>query len=132
MSGAPRGSSGRMSLIESSTKGTSRSGTSGGRASICASVRIGLRTTGPGSKYRSIAHALQGRHDVTEQDRCIELEPPQRLQGDLRGQLGFASQRLEVHFGAQLAVFRQIAARLAHDPDRVYATPAARGTPRGK
>jgi hypothetical protein len=53
MSGTPRGSWGRTWRIDSSTNGTSRAGTSGGSASICASVRIGSRTTGPGSNFSS-------------------------------------------------------------------------------
>ena len=67
-----------------------------------------------------------GRHDVAEEDRGIELEAPQRLQGHLGGQLGRAREVLEVDLGAQLPVLGQVAPGLAHHPDRACAAPAAR------
>ena len=67
-------------------------------------------------EFESDAHALQWRHDVAEEDGRIELEAPQRLHGHFRGELGAAGERRKIDLRAQLAIFRQIAARLAHDP----------------
>ena len=50
----------RTSRIVSSTNGTSRCGTSAGSASIWAAVRMGSRTTGPGSKARSTPMPCSG------------------------------------------------------------------------
>ena len=102
----------------SSTNGTSRSRHQLPPAHRSARrVRIGSRTTGPGSKVRSIAHALQRRHDVAEENGGIELEAPQRLQSHLGCKLRRARQFDEVDLRAKLAVLRQIAPGLAHDPD---------------
>ena len=84
---------------------------------------------------------LQRRHDVAEEDRGVEFETPQRLQGHLRRQVRRARQRLEVDLGAQRPVLGQVAPRLTHDPDRpvrrgwrrqaARKAPAARGATPG-
>jgi hypothetical protein len=60
------------------------------------------------------------RHDedVGKQDRRIEAEAADRLQGDLDGEVGIVAE-VEEASGAftRLAVLRQIAAGLAHHPD---------------
>ena len=61
------------------------------------------------------------RHDedVREQDRGVEAEAPDRLQRDLGGAARVVAEIEErAGLGAQLAVFREIAAGLAHEPDR--------------
>ena len=65
-----------------------------------------------------LAEGFRDDQDVREDNRCIEGEALERLQGDLGGKFrGFN------HFGKrvfllQSAVFRQIAPGLTHHPDR--------------
>ena len=75
------------------------------------------------------AHRLQRHQDVAEQDGRVEAEAPDRLQRDLAGQLRGLAQLDERDLLAHGAVLGQVAARLAHDPDRralVRARPAGR------
>src|SRR5271165_6080250 len=61
-----------------------------------------------------------GQHqDVAEQDCPVHAEPADRLQRYLGGQIGIGAERDEVaRLGADLSVFRQVTASLAHQPDR--------------
>src|SRR5581483_5500611 len=65
------------------------------------------------------AECIRYHQDVGEDDRGIEAEAPDRLQGDLDGELrGEAEIEEAARFGADLAIFRQIAPGLAHHPER--------------
>ena len=64
-------------------------------------------------------HRVGDGQDVGEQDRGIQIETPQRLQGDFAGQFRRLAQREKVTgLFAGGAVFRQVAAGLTHDPYR--------------
>ena len=66
----------------------------------------------------ALAHGLGHDKDVGKQDGGIEGKPAQWLEGDLGRQRGSAHEVGEGMPGLELAVFRQVAAGLAHDPDR--------------
>ncbi len=64
-------------------------------------------------------HRIRDSQDVGEQDRGVQREPAQWLHGDFAGQLRVLAKAHEAAgLGTGLAVFRQIATGLAHDPDR--------------
>ena len=65
------------------------------------------------------AHGVRHGKDVGEQDGGVEVVAGQGLQSDLAGQAGVLAQ-IEEAAGAfaRLAVFGQVAAGLAHQPDR--------------
>ena len=71
------------------------------------------------TKLHVLAEGVGDHQDVREHDRRIETEPPDRLQRHL---LGKPRRVAEVQERAglfpDLAIFRQITSRLAHDPDR--------------
>jgi hypothetical protein len=74
---------------------------------------------GAGRKGELRSHRHQRGEDVGEDDRGIEVEPVNRLQRHLDGDLGCAAHRQEVAgTTTDLTVLRQVPARLAHDPDR--------------
>jgi hypothetical protein len=61
-----------------------------------------------------------GTEDVAEQDGRVQRVAVQRLQRDFGGVLRVGGQAHEAAgLGARLAVFRQVAAGLAHQPDGV-------------
>src|SRR5690606_8815663 len=64
------------------------------------------------------AQRLQGRHYVGEDDRGVQREPSQRLEGDLDGDVGAAHRLHERAPLPQLPVLGEIATGLAHEPDR--------------
>ncbi len=65
-----------------------------------------------------LAQGVGHHQDVGEQDRRIEAVAPDRLQGDLDGHIRREAELEEtLRPGPQLAVFRQVAAGLAHQPD---------------
>ena len=64
------------------------------------------------------AHPEQRQHDVREHHRCVDVVPANRLQRHLGAELGLAADLEERVRLADLAVLRQRAARLAHEPDR--------------
>jgi hypothetical protein len=55
---------------------------------------------------------------VREQNGGIQVEAPQRLQGDIPGQFGRPHQVQETVLFAQSAVFGQVTPGLPHYPDR--------------
>ena len=63
------------------------------------------------------AERREGRHDVPEQDRRVERHPPQRLQRQLGDLLRLADRFEDVPVPSELSVLRQVATRLAHEPD---------------
>ena len=63
------------------------------------------------------AHRLQRHEQVGEQDRGVEAEPPDRLQRDLRGELGRLAQLEEADARAHLPVLGEVASGLAHQPE---------------
>ena len=63
-------------------------------------------------------HPLHRCHDVAEEDRRIQGEPPGRLEGDFRGQLRRFGEGKKIHGLPNRPVLRQIPSRLPHDPDR--------------
>ena len=68
-----------------------------------------------------------GQHEnVGEDDRGVEAETADRLQRHFGGQFRCEAQiEKAAGLGAHVAVFRQIAAGLAHHPDRRHRLPAA-------
>ena len=72
-----------------------------------------------GHEMQAQAHGLGDSQDVREQNRCIQIEAPQRLQRDLAGQLRVLAQ-VEKAAGllAQRSILRQVTTGLAHEPDR--------------
>ena len=101
------------------TKGTC-SGVRSGIASTSASVRTGSATTGPtpGDDVEVHADGLERQHDVGEEDRGVDAVPAHRLQGDLDDELGVHARLEHPDALADLAVLRQRAPGLAHEPDR--------------
>jgi len=63
------------------------------------------------------AHRVGNGQDVGKQNRRIELVAPERLQGYLAGQLRIPAKAHEVTgLASYFTIFRQVAARLPHDP----------------
>src|SRR5882672_9198078 len=70
------------------------------------------------------AERVGNDENVGEDDRGIEIETADRLQRDLGGELRREAQIEEAAgLGAELAIFRQIAAGLPHHPDRRHGLP---------
>jgi hypothetical protein len=70
-------------------------------------------------KREVLPHRIRHDQDVGEQDRPVEAEPPQRLQSDLGRGRAVVDQFEEAALAAaQLAIFRQVAPGLAHQPQR--------------
>ncbi len=73
------------------------------------------------------AERVGDHQNVREDDRGIEVEAPDRLQryfgGEFRGE---AEIEEAAGFGADFAIFRQIAAGLAHHPERGHCLAVAR------
>ena len=64
-------------------------------------------------------HGIRNRQNIGKQNGRIQRIATQGLQSDFTGQLRMTTQRHEVaRLGADGTIFRQIAARLAHHPDR--------------
>ena len=126
MNGAPQkpitgvrpSSSRRSSRIASATNGTVSAEGRGVNASTCARVRTGLGELRPRVERHLAAERFERQQDVREDDRGVEREAAQRLQRDLDRQLRRLAQREEVDLLTQRAVLRQVAAGLAHDPQR--------------
>ena len=57
-------------------------------------------------------------HDVAEHDRGVERHPAERLERDLDGLVRDPDRLEDVAVATELAVFRKVAARLSHEPDR--------------
>ena len=72
-----------------------------------------------GLEFQPQVHRMRNRENVREQDGGIERKSVDGLQGDLARDLGVGA-HLEKAAGPlpRRAVFRQIAARLAHEPNR--------------
>ena len=69
-------------------------------------------------KDDALTKSVSHDENIGEQDRGVEAETPDRLQGRLRRQGGrIAKIEKCLRAGAQFPVFRQIATRLAHEPD---------------
>ncbi len=75
----------------------------------------------------STPDAGERHHDVAEQDRGVDLHPAERLQRHLDHLRGVPARVQDVALAAQLAVLRQVSARLAHEPHggAVHRQPAA-------
>ncbi len=69
-------------------------------------------------KGQPLPHRMRHDQDIGKQDRAVETEPPDRLHGDFGGRFAIVNQFEEpALFGPKFPVFRQIASRLAHQPD---------------
>src|SRR5712671_7609472 len=67
----------------------------------------------------ALAEGMWHDENIREQDRGVERIAPQRLQRRLSGELRGEAQLEKIrHLAAQLAVFRQVAPRLPHEPYR--------------
>ena len=87
--------------------------------------RLEPRTLADLETHRT-AERIGDHQDVGEDDRRIEAEPPDRLQRHLGGKFRVEAEIEEAAgLGAQLAIFRQIAAGLPHHPDRRNGLPLA-------
>jgi hypothetical protein len=72
------------------------------------------------------AQRVGDQENIREDDRGIEVEAADRLERHLGGIFRREAQiEKAARLGAQFAIFRQIAAGLAHHPDRRYRLPAA-------
>ena len=70
-------------------------------------------------KIQPQPHRVWNNQNIAKYDRRIQRVTRKRLQGNFGGVAGIARQRHKAaRFGAGGAVFRQIAPRLAHEPDR--------------
>src|SRR5207248_1866885 len=64
-------------------------------------------------------HGIRNRENVGKEDGRIQRETLERLQSDFGGKRGRLRQREKAsRLGARGVVFGQVAARLAHEPDR--------------
>ena len=63
-------------------------------------------------------HRGERQQQVREQNRGIDLEPPNRLQRDLGGQIGRAADLEQGILRAQGSVLLHVSPGLAHEPDR--------------
>src|SRR6266581_442169 len=61
---------------------------------------------------------LERQQDVGEQDGGVDGEATDRLERDLGGEVGRVTQLEQRVLLAQRAIFREVTARLAHEPDR--------------
>src|SRR5262245_50516976 len=64
------------------------------------------------------ADRLDRHHDVREHDRGVQRDPPKRLQGELDREVRPTNGIQDVAVAPELAVLRQVAAGLAHEPHR--------------
>src|SRR5262249_27228637 len=69
-------------------------------------------------KLQSHAERLDQEQDVGEQNRGIDAQAVNRLEGHLGGSLGILAELEEAVAGAHRAVFGKEPARLAHQPER--------------
>ena len=75
-----------------------------------------------------LSHRLGNHENVAEQNRRVETEPADRLQRHLGGEFRRLDEFEEGIFLLELAIFRQRAASLAHEPDgRAVHRPARAG-----
>src|SRR6185312_4637989 len=76
---------------------------------------------GPFPHFKANAAAERVGHDqdIGKDDRRIEAEAADRLQGDFAGKIRVEAEVEDAAgSGADLAIFRQVTARLPHHPDR--------------
>ena len=115
--------------------GASAPGSSGGRAATSAAVRIGLATTGPvpGTISTSIPASFSGTTMSLNRIAASTRVPADRLQGDLGRQVRRQTGLEHPGAAANLAVLRQRAAGLPHEPHRpvIGPAPAVGGDQRG-
>ena len=78
----------------------------------------GLRHHRTGVEVEVEAEGGDRAHDVGEHDRRVEGKAAERLQGDLGRELRLARELLEAVAPAELPVLGEVAAGLAHDPER--------------
>ena len=88
-------------------------------ASTSASVRTGVLDDGADVGLDAVgdAHALEGQHDVGEEDGGVDAQALHGHEGDLGGQLRGGGEGEDVVALPQLAVVGKGAAGLAHEPD---------------
>ena len=84
----------------------------------------------PGKELQILPHGIGHDQDVGKQDSPVQPITPDRLKRDLGGRLGIVYQRQEsALLCPQRAIFGQVAACLAHQPDRpMIAIFTAQGT----
>ena len=79
-----------------------------------------------GSKANGLAKRMRDHQDVGEQDSGIEAEPSHRLERHFRREFRREAKVEEITDPVpHLAIFRQIATGLTHQPDRRRHTPPA-------
>ena len=69
-------------------------------------------------EFEGQAHGLGGDEDVRENDDGVDAEAAKRLDGDFECQIGSLADLEERMLCTDFAVFRKVAAGLAHHPDR--------------
>ena len=73
-----------------------------------------------------LADGMRHDEDVGKQDRPVEAEPVDGLQGDLAGRLAIIGHGEKTAlFGAQSLIFGKVATGLAHEPERDACPPFA-------
>ncbi len=80
--------------------------------------RVGEHRAAAFVEFEVEPHGLHGDEDVGEEDGRVEAEQVDGLQGDLGAQLRPLAQFEEADPAAHPLVFGQVAAGLAHEPDR--------------
>ena len=112
------GSAARVSLSAAMTSGAISSGVGAAQRSIAACVANRCGDDGARIEIELDAERRHRAHDVGEHNCRVERKALQRHQRDFGRELGVARERLEAVLLAELAVLGQVAAGLAHDPER--------------
>ena len=126
MNGAPAkpisgtGDAARIMPIASSSGATAAAGSKARRRATSAADRIGAAITGPrpSTISKSTPEAGQRGGDVGEQDRRVDAEPADRLEGDLGAERRVAGDLDQRRPLADGPVLGEGPAGLAHEPDR--------------
>ena len=110
----------RTSRTASRMNGTASSGSGTRSASTSAALRTGLSIDRADvlDELDVDPHPEDRQHDVGEHDRRVDAVDAHGLEGHLRAELGLPADLEQVVALADLAVPRQRAPRLAHEPDR--------------
>ncbi len=73
-----------------------------------------------GDEFELEAHGLDRKQQVGENNRGIDIQDLDGLQGHLRGEIGPFADLQDARLGADLPVLFHVAASLPHKPDRPY------------
>ena len=82
-------------------------------------MRIGRSIDGPFAldEVEGDAHRLERQQQIREQNRRVDLDAANRLEGDFRGQVGRSTQLQKRVILAEGSIFGHVPAGLPHEPD---------------